>query len=85
LRLLYDRSGASDTLSISERTLDRYVRDGKIKAVRVGGKVMFKLADLQAFIDSLGEANSDDSQDSDDVIPEATKKPRGRPRLAVSV
>jgi excisionase family DNA binding protein len=51
--MLLKAKAAADTLSISERTLFRYVKDGAIPAVHIGACVRFDPRDLAAFIDRL--------------------------------
>ena len=48
-------------LKISRATLNRWVKAGKIRALKLGdgrkGIVRFKLADVESFINSLTEEN----------------------------
>lgn len=38
-----------DGFGVSERTLDRWVERGQLRAYRVGGRVRFKAEDVDAF------------------------------------
>lgn len=75
MKILLNKEEASAALSISTSTLDRLVREGKIRPVRLWTRVLFKVADLEAFVDNLGQEGVD--------AQEVPKKKRGRPRLAV--
>jgi excisionase family DNA binding protein len=48
-RLLYDRKGAAEQLSISVRALDRLVANKCITARRVGSRVLIPYAELKKF------------------------------------
>ena len=39
-------------LGISQRTLYRLIRDGELRPIRIGDRVLFDPADLRDFIDS---------------------------------
>jgi excisionase family DNA binding protein len=75
VKILLNKEEASAALSISVGTLDRLVREGKIIPVRLGARVLFKVADLEAFVDNLDQEGVE--------YPLEPKKKRGRPRLAV--
>lgn len=49
LRLL-NRSEVAEVLDVSLKVLDRLVRDGHIECLRIGAKVRFRLADVEAFL-----------------------------------
>ena len=49
LRLL-NRSEVAEVLDVSLKVLDRLVRDGHIRRLKMGGKVRFRLADVEAFL-----------------------------------
>ena len=52
LRLLYSRRDAAGALSVSVDTLERMIRRGDIKAVRIGRRgVRVPRSELDAFID----------------------------------
>jgi excisionase family DNA binding protein len=72
---LLNKLEASAALSISTSMLDRLVREGKIRPVRLGTRVLFKVADLEAFVDNLDQKEVED--------PLEPKKKRGYtwPRL----
>lgn len=48
-KLLYDRREAAAALSISTRTLDYFLANGRLKARRVGRKVLIPRAELLRF------------------------------------
>ena len=43
-------------LKISRRTLERWDKDGKLPAIRVGGAVRYRPADVRALIEGEGAA-----------------------------
>ena len=47
---LYSRYESARMLGISFVTLDRYVKEGKIKTTHIGRRVLFSGADMLAFI-----------------------------------
>lgn len=47
---LLTKSEASRFLRCSSRTVDRYRAQGIIRAVKLGGKALFKESDLQAVV-----------------------------------
>ena len=49
LRLL-NRSEVAEVLDVSLKVIDRLVRDGHIECLRIGAKVRFRLADVEAFL-----------------------------------
>ena len=49
LRLL-NRSEVAEVLDVSLKVLDRLVRDGHIVRLKMGGKVRFRLSDVEAFL-----------------------------------
>jgi excisionase family DNA binding protein len=46
--LMVDKRTAADALSVSVRTVERLIADGKLPAVRVGGSVRIPVAALLA-------------------------------------
>lgn len=54
-KLLLTRGEAARALSISVDTLDRLHKCGDIKCVRIGSRVYYAVAELQAFITKEGE------------------------------
>lgn len=54
-KLLLTRHEAAQVLSISVDTLDRLRNIGYIKCVRIGWRVYYAAAELQAFITKEGE------------------------------
>jgi len=51
MKLLITRREAAASLSISVRTLDTWTKSGKIRPTRIGNRVLYSTANLQAFID----------------------------------
>jgi excisionase family DNA binding protein len=49
LRLL-TRNEVAEVLDVSLKVLDRLVRDGHIVRLKMGGKVRFRLSDVEAFL-----------------------------------
>jgi excisionase family DNA binding protein len=47
---LFDRESLSDYLRISTDTIDRLVKAGKLRCIRIGSQVRFTLDDVDAFI-----------------------------------
>jgi excisionase family DNA binding protein len=45
-----NRNEVAEVLDVSLKVLDRLVRDGHIKRLKMGGKVRFRLADVEAFL-----------------------------------
>ena len=50
-RQLFDREALADYLRISTDTIDRLVKAGKLRCVRIGSQVRFTLEDVEAFIE----------------------------------
>lgn len=48
-KIFVSRHDAADMLSISLPTLDRLVRDGKIRHSKLGSRVLFTITDLNCF------------------------------------
>ena len=44
------RKEVAEVLDVSLKVLDRLVRDGHIKRLKMGGKVRFRLSDVEAFL-----------------------------------
>lgn len=61
-----DRYAAADSLAISTRTLDRYVKAGKLRSKKVGKKVFVHDGDLDILKNELGR-EVDDSARQEDV------------------
>lgn len=45
-----NRNEVAEVLDVSLKVLDRLVRDGHIKRLKMGGKVRFRLSDVEAFL-----------------------------------
>lgn len=50
---LKDAREACEYLSVGKTTLYTLISEGKLHPVRIGRKVLFKTADLDAFVNSL--------------------------------
>ena len=44
------RKEVAEVLDVSLKVLDRLVRDGQIKPLKLGAKVRFRLSDVEAFL-----------------------------------
>lgn len=55
--LLLDRRGAAVLLGVSASTLDRLAREGTLHPVRLRRRVMYRRADLEQHVASLGGGN----------------------------
>lgn len=53
MKILYDKSGAAEILSMSEDRVDRLRRAGKLIAVLDGREWKYRADDLQRYADSL--------------------------------
>jgi excisionase family DNA binding protein len=51
-RLVFDVKEAARALSISPWTIRRYITDGKLKAVRIGRRVLVQPAELQKLVEA---------------------------------
>lgn len=54
----YTRKETADALKISERTLDRYIRSGKLKAVKFGNAKTSKVIITETAINEFLAENS---------------------------
>lgn len=52
-RKLLDLDAAAQATSLSRRTVERKIAAGELRAVKVDGRTLIRVADLDAFIDSL--------------------------------
>ncbi len=52
------RAGASEASGISEDMLDRAIKTGALKAKQLGRRVLIRPADLDAYIESLPDAEA---------------------------
>lgn len=66
-----DRIAAAENLAISTRTLDRYVKAGKIRSKKVGKKVFLHDGDLDILRNELGREVDDAARQED--LPHAFK------------
>lgn len=60
-----DRYEAAESLSISTRTLDRYVKGGKLRSKKVGKKVYVHDGDLEILRGELGRETADSARQED--------------------
>lgn len=75
MSMLLDKASVSAELSISTKTLDRWVAQGIVPPpLKIGGVVRWKYEDIKACVERMGQSAHDAKE---------PKKPRGRPRLAV--
>lgn len=51
-KLLLSKKETASELNISEATLDRIRKTGKIKSKKVGGGIFFTLSEIASFLDS---------------------------------
>jgi excisionase family DNA binding protein len=49
---LFNQREAAEILSLSEQTVRRLTREGRLPAVRIGASVRYRDADLEAFIET---------------------------------
>ncbi|MGH7685610.1 MAG: helix-turn-helix domain-containing protein [Candidatus Dormibacteria bacterium] len=54
-KLLLDVAGAAEVLTMSIRSLERRAALGEIPSVKVGGLRRFRIVDLEAFVQNLGD------------------------------
>jgi excisionase family DNA binding protein len=52
-KLLFDKGGAAEVLSTTERRIDELRRAGELTAVQDGRQFKFTAAELQRYVDSL--------------------------------
>jgi excisionase family DNA binding protein len=50
-RQLFDRESLAEYLRLSTDTVDRLVKAGKLRCVRIGHQVRFTLEDVEAFLE----------------------------------
>jgi excisionase family DNA binding protein len=48
-QILLSRYAAADALGVSFMTVDRLVKDGKLRCTKIGRRVLFAQADLEKF------------------------------------
>ena len=60
--VIIQRSEVAKMLATSERHVRRLVEEGKLKAIKIGGKQRFVLSDVEAFIErSIIESGAKES------------------------
>jgi excisionase family DNA binding protein len=68
-RLLITKAEAAEQLGISVRTVHRLIAAGKLPLVHVEGAARLRVADLEAYVDSLVSPDTAQSEGGDDVDP----------------
>jgi excisionase family DNA binding protein len=54
MKPLLDVKGAAEALAVSPWTIRAYIRDGKLRAVRIGRLVRLEAAELERFVNENG-------------------------------
>jgi excisionase family DNA binding protein len=68
-RLLITKADAAEQLGISVRTVHRLIAAGKLPLVHVEGAARLRVADLEAYVDSLVPQDAAQSKGGDGVDP----------------
>jgi excisionase family DNA binding protein len=68
-RLLITKAEAAEQLGVSVRTVHRLIAAGKLPLVHVEGAARLRVADLEAYVDSLVPTDTAQSDRRDDVAP----------------
>jgi len=68
-RLLITKAEAAEQLGVSVRTVHRLIAAGKLPLVHVEGAARLRVADLEAYVDSLVPTGTAQSDRGDDVDP----------------
>jgi excisionase family DNA binding protein len=68
-RLLITKADAAEQLGISVRTVHRLIAAGKLPLVHVEGAARLRVADLEAYVDSLVPQDTAQSDGEDDINP----------------
>lgn len=55
MKILYDKAGAAEQLSISERMVDDLRKSGELRSKKLGREYKFRHEDLAAYAESLDE------------------------------
>jgi excisionase family DNA binding protein len=55
---LFTKQTACEYLAVSSSTLDRLVRTGKLRALRIGGQIRFRPNDVEDYLESTAIARS---------------------------
>lgn len=50
-KLLWTREMTAEEFSVSTKTIDNWTREGILTALRIGGKVYYRSADVRALIE----------------------------------
>ncbi len=66
-RLLITKADAAEQLGISVRTVHRLIAAGKLPLVHVEGAARLRVADLEAYVDSLVPQDAAQSKGGDDI------------------
>jgi excisionase family DNA binding protein len=68
-RLLVTKGEAAQRLCVSVRTIERLVATGRLPQVRVERLARFRVRDLEAYVNSLGENHASDDPGNDEGRP----------------
>jgi len=68
-RLLVTKGEAAQRLCVSVRTIERLVATGRLPQVRVERLARFRVRDLEAYVNSLGENHAPDDPGNDEGPP----------------
>jgi excisionase family DNA binding protein len=60
-RLLVTKGEAAERLGVSIRTIERLAATGRLRQVHVERLARFRVSDLEAYVDSLGEGDAPDA------------------------
>ncbi len=66
-RLLITKAEAAEQLGISVRTVERLITAGRLPLVHVEGAARLRVADLEAYVDSLVPADTEQSEHGNEV------------------
>jgi excisionase family DNA binding protein len=66
-RLLITKAEAAEQLGVSVRTVARLIAAGRLPLVHVEGAARVRVADLEAYVDSLVPQDTAQSEHGDDV------------------
>lgn len=56
-RLMYEIPDAAEQISVSARTLERLIRDGKVGSVKIGRRRLVPHDELVSYVDKLKAAS----------------------------
>jgi excisionase family DNA binding protein len=64
-RLLVTKGEAAERLAVSVRTIERLVATGRLRQVHVERSARFRVSDLEAYVNNLGEGDAPDAENHD--------------------